>query len=90
MRNVQILVASLVSTGTTLLTTSGLTLAQEPAAVDEPITLFGLGYVGFIVGAVFGGAFVCNIIRRRHRNPSTGLPERPKSRRVRGPATRLR
>src|SRR5438445_2134215 len=47
MRNVQLLLASLVATGTTLLTTSALTLAQEPPAVDEPITLFGVAYVGF-------------------------------------------
>jgi len=80
----------MVSTGTTLLTTSALTLAQEPAAVDEPITLFGLGYVGFIVGSVFSVAVVCSIIRRHHRNPSTGLPARPKSRRARGPATKRR
>jgi hypothetical protein len=73
-----------------LLTTSGLTLAQEPAAVDEPITLFGLGYVGFVVGSVFSVAVVCSIMRRRHRNPSTGLPARRKSRRARGPATKLR
>ena len=90
MRNVQLLLASLVSMGTTLLTTSRLTGAQEPPAVDEPITLFGLGYVGFIVGSVFSVAVVCSIIRRRHRNPSTGLPARPKSRRARGPATKLR
>jgi hypothetical protein len=90
MRNVQLLLASLVATGTTLLTTSALTLAQEPAAVDEPITLFGLAYVGFVMGAVFGGAVVCNIIRRRYRNPSTGLPARPKSRRARGPGTKRR
>src|SRR5437667_8172329 len=47
MRNVQLLLASLVATATTLLTTSALTLAQEPPAVDEPITLFGVAYVGF-------------------------------------------
>jgi hypothetical protein len=39
MRNVELLLASLVATGTTLLTTSALTLAQEPPAVDEPIKL---------------------------------------------------
>ena len=90
MRNTRLLLASLVATGTTLLTTSALTLAQEPPAVDEPITLFGVAYIGFIVGAVFSGAVVCGIIRRRHRNPSTGLPARPKSRRARGPATKRR
>ena len=90
MRNVQLFLASLVATGTTLLTTSALTLAQEPPAVDEPITLFGVAYVGFIVGTVFSGAVVCSIIRRRHRNPSTGLPARPKSHRARGPATKRR
>jgi len=90
MRNVQLLLASLVSMGTTLLTTSRLTGAQEPPAVDEPITLFGLGYIGFIVGSVLSVAVVCSIIRRRHLNPSTGLPARPKSRRARGPATKRR
>src|SRR2546425_4582935 len=54
--------------------------------VDEPITVFGMAYVGSIVGLYVIGALAILILRRRNRNPSTRLPLRIKSKRVRGPA----
>src|SRR4029450_8787643 len=47
--------------------------------VDEPITGFGMSYVGSVVGLSIVGALAIRIIRRRNRNPSTGLPSRIKS-----------